>query len=196
MILSTGMADLDEVRDGVTILMAGGLARGDLTILHCTSNYPSKPGELNMLAVRTLYDEFDCDVGYSDHSSGCEAAMLAVALGARVLEKHITLDRTMSGPDHLASMEPDDFKTYVRAARMAILALGNGVKKPSKAEAENALIVRKSIVASRPISIGEIFSKENLTTKRPGAGMSPMRWHHVIGKQATRNFAADEMIEV
>ena len=195
-ILSTGMADLDEVRDGVAILMAGGVARGDLTILHCTSNYPAQPGELNMLAVRTLYEEFGCDVGYSDHSSGYEAALLAVALGARVLEKHITLDRTMSGPDHLASMEPDDFKIYVRAARMAVVALGNGVKKPSKAEAENALIVRKSIVASRPISIGEVFSKENLTTKRPGAGMSPMRWHHVIGKQATRDFAADEMIEV
>ena len=195
-ILSTGMADLDEVRDSVAILIAEGVARCELTILHCTSNYPAQPSELNMSAVRTLYKEFGCDVGYSDHSSGCEAALLAVALGARVLENHITLDQTMSGPDHLASMEPNEFKNYVKTSRMAILALGDGVKKPSEAEAETALIVRKSIVASRPILIGEMFSTENLTTKRPGAGMSPMRWHDVIGKQATRDFAADEMIEV
>ena len=195
-ILSTGMATLDEVYQSADVLVKNGLPNGHLTILHCTSNYPAKPNELNMLAMKTLKKELDFRIGYSDHSLGENAAIMAVALGAQIIEKHITLDRKMPGPDHLASMEPIDFKNYVSAIRRAFASMGDGIKKPSITEVENALLVRKSIVASRAIQEGEKFSENNITTKRPGSGLSPMLWEHVIGKRAIRNFSVDDMIEI
>lgn len=195
-ILSTGMATLDEVYQSADVLVKNGLPNGKLTILHCTSNYPAKPNELNMLAMKTLEKELGFKIGYSDHSLGENAAIMAVALGAQVIEKHITLDRKMSGPDHLASMEPNDFIDYVIAIRTAFASMGDGIKKPSIAEAENSLVVRKSIVASKSILKGEKFSENNLTTKRPGSGLSPMLWDRVIGKRAIRDFSIDDMIEI
>jgi len=194
-ILSTGMATIKEVRESVGVLIASGVNREDLTVLHCTSNYPAPLAELNLAAMQTMHEDLGLAVGYSDHSSGVEAAILAVALGAKVLEKHITLDRSMPGPDHLASVEPQEFKDYVRLVRNAQQAMGDGIKRPSKTEMENAALVRKSIVAAKPIKRGELFSPEKLTTKRPGTGISPMRWHEIIGKPAARDFAADELIE-
>jgi len=195
-ILSTGMAALEEVRESVSLLTEFGVSPPDLTILHCTSSYPAQTHELNILAIETLREEFACTVGYSDHSSGCEAATMAVALGAEVIEKHITLDRRMLGPDHLASMAPEEFKQYVKSIRISKMALGDGIKRPSPEELETALIARRSIVASQKILAGEIFSAENLTAKRPGIGISPMRWREIIGRKAVRDFVKDEMIEI
>ena len=195
-ILSTGMATFEEVYQSADVLVKNGLPKEELTILHCTSNYPAKPNELNMLAMRTLEKGLDFKIGYSDHSLGENAAIMAVALGAQIIEKHITLDRKMPGPDHLASMEPIDFKNYVKAIRRAFASMGDGVKEPSITEMENALVVRKSIVASRAILKGEKFSENNVTTKRPGSGLSPMLWNYVIGKRAIRDFSIDDMIEI
>lgn len=194
-ILSTGMSTIHQISASVDILLRNGLDLEDLTILHCTSDYPAPFDTLNMAAIPTIKNEFGSAVGYSDHSNGNEAAVMAVALGATIVEKHITIDQNMPGPDHRASMEPAQFFDYVSAIRNASLALGNGTKQPSPAEIENSKIVRKSIVAKKPIMQGEKLTLENLTTKRPGTGVSPMHWYDVVGTLAIRDFEIDELIE-
>lgn len=194
-ILSTGMADLSEVSWAVETLFKGGLKRDHLSILHCTTNYPAAPHELNLLAIHTLAERFDTAVGYSDHSLGADASLAAVSLGAKVIEKHLTLDPAMQGPDHAASMSPDDFTDLVRRIRRLEQSLGDGVKAPQPVEMQYLDLVRKSVIASRSILKGEIFSTENITTKRPGIGISAMHYDIVLGKQANRDYANNEMID-
>jgi N,N'-diacetyllegionaminate synthase len=193
-ILSTGMADLDEVRDAVRILHEHGTS--DLTILHCTTEYPAPYDEVNLNVMETLRNVFHTPVGYSDHTQGIEVPIAAVALGASVIEKHFTLDKTMEGPDHKASLEPHELKAMVSAIRHIEKVLGAGEKTPSASEMKNKAIARKSIIAKCDIQKGEVFSEENLTVKRPGTGISPMRWFEVIGRKAIRDFAEDELIEL
>ncbi|WP_026499383.1 N-acetylneuraminate synthase [Butyrivibrio sp. WCD2001] len=194
MILSTGMCTMDEVADAVKVLKENGT--GKLTILHCTTNYPTPMGNVNLKAMLALKEKFGCDVGYSDHTQGIEVPIAAAALGATVLEKHFTLDRNMEGPDHKASLEPDELRQMVLSVRNIEKALGDGTKQPTEAELKNRLVVRKSIIAAKEIKAGEIFTEENLTTKRPGTGISPMRWNEIIGQTAKRDFAEDELIEL
>lgn len=195
-ILSTGMATMEEVRSTVTALEAFGLSRKLITILHCTTDYPTKPTDVNLLALRTLRDELDVAVGYSDHTQGLHAAPIAVALGATMIEKHLTLDKNFEGPDHKASLDPLEFTKMVSLIRETEVLLGTGEKLPRESELRNSAIVRKSIVAKRPISQGELFTEENLTTKRPGTGISPMLWPTILGIPAPRNFQLDELIEL
>lgn len=196
-ILSTGMADMAEIDEALAALEAGGVARKDVTVLHCNTEYPTPMSDVNLKAMRAIGGAYGVAVGYSDHTMGIEVPIAAVALGATVIEKHLTLDRSMPGPDHAASLEPDEFAAMVRAIRNIEQATaGDGVKRPSPSEAKNIAIARKSIVASRPIRAGEAFSDANLTAKRPGTGVSPMRWDEVIGRPAPRDFAADELIEL
>ena len=195
-ILSTGMATMSEIEASCKVLNQSGVSNANLTILHCTTNYPAMVTELNMAAMNTIRTQTGAAIGYSDHSQGIEAAIMAVTLGASVIEKHITLDKSLPGPDHLASMEPDDFERYVKAIHDACLAFGDGIKRPSQSEISNAAIVRKSIVASKHIVTGDFLSAENLTTKRPATGLSAMRWHEVLGTRAKRDFGPDEMIEI
>ena len=193
MILSTGMCTMDEVEDAVKVLKENGT--GKITILHCTTNYPTPMSDVNLRAMLTLKEKFGCDVGYSDHTKGIEVPIAAAALGATVLEKHFTLDRNMEGPDHKASLEPDELRDMVLAVRNIEVALGDGTKQPTEAELKNRLVARKSIIASRAIKEGEVLSEDNLTTKRPGSGISPMKWNEVIGRKAGRNYEEDEMID-
>lgn len=195
-ILSTGMADMDEVEAALAALQAAGIPRSRITVLHCSTEYPAQVDGVNLRAMVAMRDRFGVAVGYSDHTEGVAIPTAAVALGARVIEKHLTLDRTMSGPDHKASLEPNAFAEMVSAIRDVEKALGDGVKRPAPVELENRAIVRKSIVAARPISAGEMLTAENLTTKRPGTGVSPMRWDEVVGTMARRDFAADEEVEL
>lgn len=195
-ILSTGMADLAEVGAALEVLELGGVARNDVTVLHCTTEYPAPPADVNLRAMVAMREAFGVAVGYSDHSEGIAMATAAVALGASVIEKHLTLDRTLPGPDHKASLEPNEFSRMVEAVREVEIALGDGVKRPAAAELANREIVRKSIVAVRPIATGEMFSGDNLSARRPGTGMSPMRWDEVLGSAAPRAFAADEEVEL
>lgn len=194
--LSTGMADMDEVEAAVAALEAAGLSRAALTLLHCSTEYPAPVQDVNLRAMIALRLCFGATVGYSDHTEGIAVAAAAVALGACVIEKHLTLDRTMVGPDHKASLEPDAFAEMVAAIRDVEAALGDGVKRPTLVEIENRAIVRKSIVAARAIAAGEAFSAGNITTKRPGTGISPMRWDEVLGVAAPREFAVDEEVEL
>jgi len=194
-ILSTGMADLNEVSWAVKMLLLGGLKRDDLTILHCTTNYPAEPHELNLLAIQTLEQKFDLAVGFSDHSIGADAAIAATSLGATVIEKHLTLGTTMQGPDHAASMNPDDFADMVNRIRLIEQSLGNGVKAPHPVDLEYQGLVRKSIIASHPICKGDIFTRENITTKRPGTGISAIHYDEVLGKRANRDYTDNEMID-
>lgn len=193
-ILSTGMSDLGEIRECFDLLKKYGTE--DITMLHCTTQYPALFEDVNLNAMLTLKNEFGCKVGYSDHTRGIEVPIAAVAMGARVIEKHFTLDRLMEGPDHKASLEPGELKQMVDSVRNIEMALGNGKKEPVPAEIKNKGIARKSIIAARNIAAGEIFTEENLTTKRPGYGISPMKWNDVIGKKAIRDFAKDELIEI
>jgi N-acetylneuraminate synthase len=196
-ILSTGMATLGEVEDAVTVMLDGGVARADLTILHCNTEYPTPMEDVNLGAMVNMGRAFSAPYGYSDHTLGVELPIAAVALGATVIEKHFTLDRTRPGPDHKASLEPDELRAMVAAIRNVELATaGDGVKRTSPSEAANRRIARKSIVARVPIAAGEVFSEDNLTTKRPGSGLSPMRWDEVVGRRASRSFSADELIEL
>ena len=195
-ILSTGMANLDEVRSAVSLLTRGGLPKHMITLLHCTSEYPAPIHDVNLRAIQTLRNEFEVAVGYSDHTLGAEIAIAAVGMGATVLEKHITLDRTAQGPDHAASMEPRAFSQMVQAIRRVENALGDGLKVPKGSEIRNRLIARRSIVAARDIAPGETFTSENVTVKRPGTGTSPMLWDEVIGSVARRRFNMDEVIEL
>ena len=193
-ILSTGMSNLDEIDEAISVLKDNGA--GKITLLHCNTQYPTPMEDVNLNAMLTLKDRYNCDVGYSDHTLGIEVSIAAVALGATVIEKHFTLDRNMEGPDHKASLEPKEFKSMVSAIRNIEKALGTGNKVASPSETENKDIARKSIVASRMIKKGEVFSKDNITTKRPGSGISPMRWYNVIGAVAKRDFQEDELIEL
>jgi N-acetylneuraminate synthase len=194
-ILSTGMANLGEIEAAVGVLEEGGLAREALTILHCNTEYPTPMEDVNLRAMANLGAAFGCAFGYSDHTNGIAIPIAAAALGAAVIEKHFTLDRTLPGPDHAASLEPDELTAMVAGIRNVDAALGgDGIKRPSPSETGNRAIARKSIVAARAIAAGEAFSADNLATKRPGTGISPMRWDEVIGKPAPRAFAPDELI--
>jgi N,N'-diacetyllegionaminate synthase len=193
-ILSTGMADLEEVGDALRVLKEAGTPKHDITILHATTEYPCPKDEVNLCAMLTIRDHFDVDVGYSDHTQGIEVPIAATAMGACVIEKHFTLDRDMDGPDHKASLEPQELKAMVVAIRNVSLALGDGIKRPSKSELKNKAIARKSIVAARPIQSGEMLTVDNLTVKRPGNGLSPMRWDQVVGQTALRDYGVDDLI--
>ena len=190
-ILSTGMASLYEIESAIDALEAAGTARERITILHCNTEYPSPLADVNLLAMQSICEAFGVAVGYSDHTPGIEVPIAAVALGATVIEKHLTLDRNLPGPDHKASLEPDEFAAMVRAIRNRELALGDGIKRPSPSEIKNKPIARKSLVAAQAIRAGEPFSQENITAKRPGTGISPMRWDDVIGRVARRDFAVE-----
>lgn len=194
--LSTGMTTMDDIKAAVLILTDAGTAIEDITILHCNTEYPTPMKDVNLKAMETIKFEFpDCPVGYSDHTQGIEIAIAASAVGATVIEKHFTLDREMEGPDHKASLEPEQLKQMISAIRNIELAMGDGIKKPSPSEVPNMAIARKSILAAKDIVKGEVFSETNLTTKRPGTGISPMLWDYIIGKKASRNFKFDELIE-
>ena len=191
-ILSTGMSDLTEIEAAMATLREYGSS--DITLLHCTTEYPAPYKDVNLRAMVTLKEKFNVPVGYSDHTLGIEIPIAAVATGAAVIEKHFTLDRNMDGPDHKASLEPYELQAMVKAIRNVELALGNGEKKPAESEMKNIAIARKSIIASRKIKKGEVFTEENLTTKRPGNGISPMRWFEVLGQTAIKDFEEDELI--
>jgi len=193
-ILSTGMASMGDIEAAIDAIEAAGLPRKRVTVLHCTTEYPAPFDEVNLHAMNTIGRAFGVRVGYSDHTQGIEVSLAAVALGARVIEKHFTLNRSLPGPDHAASLEPGELAALVRGIRRIEQALGRPVKRGTASEAANIAVARKSIVAARPIAAGEFFSDANLTAKRPGTGMSPMRWDEVIGRAAPRDFAADEEI--
>ncbi len=193
-ILSSGMSTIDEVREAVAVLRKSGGA--DITVLHCNTEYPTPFCDVNLRAMRTIKEEIGVSVGYSDHTPGIEAAVAAAALGAEIIEKHFTLDRNMEGPDHKASLEPDELAEMVQAVRHVEQALGDGEKKPSASEKKNMAIARKSLVSRCCIKAGETFTEDNLMAKRPGTGLSPMLWNQVIGQKAKRDFATDEMIEL
>ena len=193
-ILSTGMATLGEIEAAIEVLEQTGTPRVKVTILHCTTEYPTPMNEVNLRAMQSIHAAFDVAVGYSDHTEGIEIAIAAVAMGASVIEKHFTLDRTFPGPDHRASLEPAELKAMVTAIRNIEIALGDGIKRLTPSEARNKPVARKSLVASRAISIGEMFTAENLTTKRPGTGISPMRWDEFIGQAAQKDYHEDELI--
>jgi N-acetylneuraminate synthase len=193
-IMSTGMAELKEVEEAVNVLKENGA--GEITLLHCTTEYPAPFESVNLRAMNTLREKFGTEVGYSDHTVGFEAAVAATVLGASVIEKHFTLNHNMEGPDHKASLEPEEFEIMVNNIRLIEKALGDGVKQPAEAEKKNIAIARKSIVAARDIKKGEIFTEDNITVKRPGSGISPMKWFEVLGTEAVRDFGEDELIEL
>lgn len=195
-ILSTGMSTMEEIEEAVQVLLDNGLSLDHLTILHCNTEYPTPMCDVNLRAMNTIASVFHTQVGYSDHTLGIEIPIAAVALGASVIEKHFTLDRSLQGPDHKASLEPKELKRMVTAIRNVEAALGNPEKMVTESEEKNKLLVRKSIVALKDIREGDFFSEENLTAKRPGNGISAMKWQEIIGKKAPRNFKADELIEL
>ena len=195
-LLSTGMANLGEIEAAIEVIEAEGTPRNLITILHCTTEYPTPMEDVNLRAMVSMKQAFGVQVGYSDHTPGIEIPIAAVALGATVIEKHFTLDRNLPGPDHKASLEPHELRAMVDGIRNIERALGDGIKRPSSSELKNKPIARKSVVASRDIKVGELFSTENLGTKRPCTGISPMRWDEVIGRHAPRDFATDELIEL
>ncbi len=193
-ILSTGMAVMEEIHQAIDILKKNGTE--DISILHCTTEYPTLDKDLNMNVIATMQEEFkDYSIGYSDHSVGYEAAIIATTMGCNIIEKHFTLDNDMPGPDHKASANPDILERLVKGVRRAEAMMGSFEKKPVEAEIKNKVVARKSIVAKVDILKGEIFTEENITTKRPGNGISPMNWYEVLGKKAQRNFEMDELIE-
>ena len=193
-ILSTGMCSMSEIHDAVDVLKDNGVE--DLTILHCTTEYPAPLSEVNLNVMKTLYKEFGCKIGYSDHTKGIEVALTAVAMGAKIIEKHFTLDKEMEGPDHKASLNPTELKALVDGVRRIESVMGRSYKEPTESEIKNRDVARKSIVASIDIKRGDVFTCDNITTKRPGNGISPMRWNEVLGKKAKRDFKEDELIEL
>lgn len=193
-VLSTGMANMDEIKDALEILTDAGTKKDNITVLHANTMYPTPMEDVNLRAMLSIRDKFDVACGYSDHTLGIEVDIAAVAMGAVCIEKHFTLDKTMEGPDHKASLEPHELIAMVKAIRNIETALGSSEKKPSKSEKPNMEVARKSIVAKRAIKKGEVFSEENLAVKRPGNGISPMKWDEVIGTTATKDYAADELI--
>ncbi len=195
-ILSTGMADLDEIGDALEILTKSGTSLEHITVLHCNTEYPTPVEDVNLLAMLTVKKAFKVKVGYSDHTLGIGVTIAAAALGASIIEKHFTLDKKMEGPDHRASLEPGELESMVKAVRHIEKALGSEIKRPSQSETKNIPIARKSIVASENIKKGGLFTEENITVKRPGTGISPMEWDNVIRKTAARDFHIDELIEL
>ncbi len=196
-ILSTGMCEMDDISAAMNVLLVNGVSRDQITILHCNTEYPTPYEDVNLLAMQGIGKEFQVNVGYSDHTRGIEVPIAAVALGASVIEKHFTLDRNMEGPDHKASLEPDELKAMVSAIRNIEKAVGgDGSKHISDSERKNIAIARKSIIAAKDIKKGELLTEENLTVKRPGTGISPMRWEEVIGTKAVRDFNEEELIEL
>lgn len=195
-ILSTGMCNLSDIEAAMNVLLDSGLTKEKITVLHCNTEYPTPMEDVNLKAMLEISSRFGVEIGYSDHTEGIEIPIAAVALGAKVIEKHFTLDKTMNGPDHKASIEPDELCAMVKAIRNVEKALGNGHKEISASEKKNIEVARKSIVASCNISKGEIFSESNITVKRPGNGISPMRWEDVIGTVAKRDFKEEELIEL
>ena len=195
-IMSTGMCELEEVKAALDILYSNGLNPSEVSLLHCNTEYPTPFEDVNLKAMLTLKSEFGVKVGYSDHTKGIEVPIAAVAMGAEIIEKHFTLDRTLPGPDHVASLEPNELKSMVDAIRNIEKAVGEGNKTVSSSERKNIAIARRSIVAARDIKKGDLLSEDNLTIKRPGNGVSPMRWDDVLGTCAVRDFKEDELIEV
>ncbi|MFH2067770.1 MAG: N-acetylneuraminate synthase [Pseudomonadota bacterium] len=195
-ILSTGMTDLGEIEDAIDVLLKAGTTLKDITILHCNTEYPTPVIDVNLNAMLTIKAAFPgIHIGYSDHSLGIEIPIAAVAMGAEVIEKHFTLDKTMEGPDHKASLLPGELKEMIRAIRNVEKALGNGIKKPSPSEVKNKTICRKSIVAKQSIAVGEAFTEHNLSVKRPGTGLSPMQWDQIVGRKSSRYYQKDDLIE-
>lgn len=195
-ILSTGMSTLDEVSAAVDVLEKGGISRDDIILLHCTTQYPTPYSDVNLRAMESLRQLHTGGVGYSDHTLGIEVPVAAAALGAQVIEKHFTLDKNLPGPDHRASLDPEELAAMVRAVRHIETALGSGEKKVADSERPNIEVARKSIVAARTIAKGETFTEENITVKRPGNGISPMLWDSVIGQTAKKDFPYDSLIEL
>ena len=195
-IISTGMSTMKEISDALNVFIQSGILKEKITILHCNTEYPTPMQDVNLLAMLSIQKEFGVNVGYSDHTLGIEVPIAAVALGAKVIEKHFTIDRNLPGPDQLTSLEPNELKSMVLAIRNIEIAIsGNGTKQPSESEKKNIQIVRKSIVANTKINEGEVFSDKNITVKRPGNGISPMRWDELIGQIAQKDFNADDLIE-
>jgi N,N'-diacetyllegionaminate synthase len=194
-ILSTGMSSMDEIESAIKALEESGTPRERITVLHCTTAYPAPMIDINLHAMQSIHTKFGVNVGYSDHTLGIEISLAAVALGATVIEKHFTLDRTLPGPDHKASLEPSELKAMIVGIRNIEVALGDGVKRAMPSELGNRDVSRKSIVASQDINPGEKFTEENLITKRPGSGISPMKWDQLLLKSAQRRFFADELID-
>lgn len=195
-ILSTGMCGLADIENALLLLEQEGLSRDRITLLHCNTEYPTPYTDVNLRAMRTMAEAFGVQVGYSDHTCGIEVSLAAVALGATVVEKHFTLDKNLPGPDHKASLEPHELKEMVTSIRHIEKALGSSIKQVSPSEAKNMVVARKSLIAATDIRKGELFTEENMTTKRPGNGISPMRWEEVLGKVAPRDFKEDELIEL
>ena len=194
-ILSTGMSTLKEVKNALEVLAESGLKKNKITVLHCTTEYPTPIKDVNLSAMLNIKKELGVEVGYSDHTLGIEVPIAAVALGAIVIEKHFTLDKNLPGPDHIASLEKDELKSMIKSIRNIELALGQKVKKPSFSELKNITHIRKSLVAKSNIKKGDVFSTNNLTTKRPGSGISPMEWDNYIGKKADNDYLKDELIK-
>ena len=194
-ILSSGMSTMKEIGDALLILEQTGLCRDQITVLHCTTEYPTPMGEVNLRAMNSIRNTFGVAVGYSDHTVGIEVSVAAVALGASVIEKHFTVDRSLPGPDHKASLEPSELIAMVKAIRNIEVALGSDVKEPTNSEIKNIRVARKSILAGKKIKIGEILSASNLVVKRPGDGVSPMQWDRLIGQIASREYLPDEKID-
>lgn len=195
-IVSTGMATLSDIEAALNVLEQAGTARAQITLLHCTTEYPTPMHEVNLRAMQSIQTAFGTAVGYSDHTTGIEVAIAAVAMGATVIEKHFTLDRNLPGPDHKASLEPIELKAMVAGIRNIEVAMGDGIKRLTPSEVRNKPVAVKSLVASRVIKAGEVFSAQNITTKRPGTGISPMRWDEVVGRKSPRDFLPDELIEI
>jgi len=193
-VMSTGMCEMDEIHDAIKVLKDNGTEK--ITLLQCNTEYPTPFEDVNLRTMQTMRDAFGLEVGYSDHTPGTEAAIAAVALGATIIEKHFTLDHNMDGPDHKASLEPDELAAMVRSIRNVELAMGTGIKQPSNSEKKNIAIARKSIVAAKRIRKGDTLTEDNLASKRPGSGISPMKWFEVIGTKAIRDFEEDELIEL
>jgi len=193
-IISTGMATLKEVEDALNIIVKSGTPKGEITVLHCNTEYPTPMQDVNLKAMLTIRDELGVKVGYSDHTLGIEIPIAAVALGATIIEKHFTLDRNLPGPDHRASLDPDELKAMVKAIRNIEKAMGDGIKQPSLSEIKNMPIARKSIVAKKFIKKGELFTEENLAVKRPGIGISPMEWDSLLGRVSDSDYDIDDFI--
>ena len=194
-ILSTGMSNLDEVRQSLNILLRAGLEKEMVTILHCTTEYPAPLESVNLLAMKTIGNDLDINVGYSDHTRYFEIPIAAVAMGATTIEKHFTISRNFEGPDHSASLEPEELTSMVQSIRNIEIARGTGEKVPTKKELSNLMAARRSIVAKREIAIGEILDEENISLKRPADGLSPMMWDEIIGKKATKSYKKNELIK-
>ncbi|MBI5542164.1 MAG: N-acetylneuraminate synthase [Bacteroidia bacterium] len=195
-ILSTGMSEMKEIESAINILVKAGTPKKKITVLHCNTEYPTPMYDVNLKAMITIKDKLCVKIGYSDHTSGIEIPIAAVAMGAEVIEKHFTLDKNMEGPDHKASLSPNELKIMVESIRNVEKALGNGVKKPSVSEIKNITVARKSIYAASFIRKGEVFTDKNIIIKRPGIGISPMHWDDIIGREAGRDFQEDEIIEI